>query len=76
MKMLSFITIVGISVALLQAPTAAAQQRLGFPQPRHPCPNGMVWQYGCVKYGPHPGQLIGPCLKNGWSCKRAPQQIQ
>jgi hypothetical protein len=54
-----------------------AQYHLRQPHPMNICPTGQSWQNGCIAWGPKTqGQLFGPCIKSGWSCKRAPEQIQ
>jgi hypothetical protein len=54
-----------------------AQYHLQQPHPMKICPAGQTWQNGCIAWGPKAqGQLFGPCVKSGWSCKRSPEQTQ
>jgi hypothetical protein len=41
------------------------------------CPIGTSWQYGCVAWdAPDPGEIVGECIREAFSCKRIPGQIQ
>ncbi len=68
-----------LSAALAQTPAAAQPTPVhpGAPIRMHICPKGETWQKGCLKWGPTPpGKLFGQCLKQGYGCFRAPEQIQ
>ncbi len=75
--------IIGISLSMAQQPKSEIPRLhgplVGPGEPRGPhiCPLGQSWQDGCYRWEPaKPGQLVGPCVKSGWSCKQVPEQTQ
>jgi hypothetical protein len=60
----------------IEQPDSRVYQVPTYPR-RHYCPPGTSWQYGCVAWSvPDPGEIVGACQAEAFSCKRIPGPIQ